>query len=1126
MKYYFIVILSLYCFAGWSQSANRNYVLTRDYKQVGAGSSEINKVKTSVQYFDGIGRPIQNISVAVSPVATDLVEVQEYDPYGRIVKEYLPYTVGSSLNYGAFQANAINDAISFYTNAVGNLNMQGPDFARPTVQTVYESSPLNRVLNVRQAGNRSVASVITYGANVANEVKRYDYSANSNILLTVTQNSYYLAGTLYKTQVTDENSKVSVEYKDISGQLVCKRAYAASGAPLDTYYIYDDLEQLRAVLQPKYQDDPSTAEYAFLYEYDTKGRAIRKKLPGVTEVELVYDNFDRLAASRDANQKARNVWGFIKYDALNRVVMKGEVVSYTDRTQWQGYFDASQAHHEDKTTSGIGYTLGNVQPNLITESNVHVVNYYDDYSFPKPAGYDFTYSNPYNVTSLTAPKNLMTGTRVRMFPGNNSVGDWLVSVTYYDSEYRPLQTVRQLYDLGAGVVEKKSIQYKFNVAPVIAEEKTEHFSTGTLTAGLTKTYTLDQADRLLSVKEKVVSGSLSKELFTSARRYNRIGQLQSKWFQSPGTDGTTFLRRTTYRYNIRGRLGDAHTEHKNAAGADQSYTYMGLTYYSSPTTYSNGNIDSLKLGPNPTTIQGYAYTYDGTNRLKTTVGINNPSADGIETNINYDKNGNILNLTRTGTYVDNLTYTYTGNRMTSLNDGSGNNTGVKSGVSSYGYDSNGNLTSDGNRSATLTYHHFDRPKTVAVGGKTFLYDYDAQGVKRKYNADTLILKYEGPFEYRQVGSANQLYRIALTEGQAIIRNGTLQFHYYYKDHLENVRLVYDESGKDIHRTNYYPFGLAVDRNNPVTTQAARNSVNRYLFIEREIQIGTGYMDLIRRFYDPATGRFMQVDPVVETQEHLSVYQYGWNNPTTQSDPNGDCPNCIAAAIGAGVGALIGGGIEAGTQIYRNGGVSNWKAVGGAALQGFITGGVTGLTGGANLLATAAVSAGANVVGGAANNLVQGKQITASSVATDAVTGAAAGAAGKVVGNIVKGATDNLSNASKGKLGEAITEIKYGMQGYKSTGKAIVETGKKTPGKNLEEVAKYDHAMVNVFTGKKLTVESKFNSAGLTRNQRAAKPNVTTAGGLILDKTTSQQLGNWTGAGVTGAGSGATAQRER
>jgi hypothetical protein len=42
---------------------------------------------------------------------------------------------------------------------------------------------------------------------------------------------------------------------------------------------------------------------------------------------------------------------------------------------------------------------------------------------------------------------------------------------------------------------------------------------------------------------------------------------------------------------------------------------------------------------------------------------------------------------------------------------------------------------------------------------------------------------------------------------------------------------------------------------------------------------------------PPLGRFTSVDPVTASQESLSTYQYGWNNPVLRSDRNGDCPGC-------------------------------------------------------------------------------------------------------------------------------------------------------------------------------------------------------------------------------------------
>ncbi|MEO6732331.1 MAG: RHS repeat-associated core domain-containing protein, partial [Ferruginibacter sp.] len=347
-------------------------------------------------------------------------------------------------------------------------------------------------------------------------------------------------------------------------------------------------------------------------------------------------------------------------------------------------------------------------------------------------------------------------------------------------------------------------------------------------------------------------------------------------------------------------------------------------------------------------------------------------------------------------------------------------------------------------------------------------------------------------------------------------------------YFDDIRIEH-KRGAMLEETHYYPFGLTMSG---ISSKAAGGLENKKGYNGNEIQnkefsdgSGLELYDFNARTYDQQTGRFIQVDPLDDEgeQESLSPYHFGENNPIRYNDPDGRCPNCITGAIGAGLGALIGGGIEIVSQLYNNGSVNNWTSVGGAALQGGITGGAAGLTGGASLLTTTAVAGAANAVGGTANRAIQGQSTTAKDVIVDATIGAGLGAAGKVVGNVVKGAVNNLSNAAKGKLGEAVTQIKYGAQGYKSTGKAVVETGGKTATGRVQ-VAKYDHAMKNVITGKQLTVESKFNGSTLTRNQTAAQSNITTTRGLIISRTTSQQLGNGAKAATVAAGAGAAAQK--
>lgn len=204
-------------------------------------------------------------------------------------------------------------------------------------------------------------------------------------------------------------------------------------------------------------------------------------------------------------------------------------------------------------------------------------------------------------------------------------------------------------------------------------------------------------------------------------------------------------------------------------------------------------------------------------------------------------------------------------------------------------------------------------------------------------------------------------------------------------------------------------------------------------------------------------------------------------------------------------------------MISKGSVTDWKAVGGAAVQGAITGGAAAATGGASLAVSAtakvavvgASAVAANVAGGTANRTIQGQKTTLTDVAVDAAAGAVGAAAGAVVGKVVKAGMDKLSNAAKGKIGETATTVKYAAKGYIREGRATVPTGGTTP-TGRQAVAVYDHEMKRVITGQTKTVESKFNYYGkesmeiLSKNQKAAAN--LAPGGLVVDRTTGTQFG--------------------
>ena len=150
-----------------------------------------------------------------------------------------------------------------------------------------------------------------------------------------------------------------------------------------------------------------------------------------------------------------------------------------------------------------------------------------------------------------------------------------------------------------------------------------------------------------------------------------------------------------------------------------------------------------------------------------------------------------------------------------------------------------------------------------------------------------------------------------------------------------------------------------------------------------------------RYYEPRLSLWLSIDVEEEDFPDFSSYVYCKNNPIIFLDHNGDSPTLITAGIGGAIGGVIGGAIEMGAQLVNNGKITSWKSVGGAAAQGAITGAVAGLTGGASLIASAAVSAGANVIGGEVNRRIQGKHTTVGDVVSDAAIGGAFGAGGSL-----------------------------------------------------------------------------------------------------------------------------------
>jgi hypothetical protein len=202
--------------------------------------------------------------------------------------------------------------------------------------------------------------------------------------------------------------------------------------------------------------------------------------------------------------------------------------------------------------------------------------------------------------------------------------------------------------------------------------------------------------------------------------------------------------------------------------------------------------------------------------------------------------------------------------------------------------------------------------------------------------------------------------------------------------------------------------------------------------------------------DPASQALPYAD--ITDPQSLNKYSYTYNNPLRYTDPNGHCPWCIGAVVGAFAGAAI----ELGVEAYHGEDIS-LRQVGAAALGGAIAGGTLGLASEAGFAITIAAGAVGNTAGGVAERAANGEGISGSlsgkQMANDAAWGAAGAGAGKIAGEVDEriGGVKELDrvNAKLGeaKLGERHTNrllrqqkaLQESVEGSKVVGEQATET---------------------------------------------------------------------------------------
>jgi len=282
--------------------------------------------------------------------------------------------------------------------------------------------------------------------------------------------------------------------------------------------------------------------------------------------------------------------------------------------------------------------------------------------------------------------------------------------------------------------------------------------------------------------------------------------------------------------------------------------------------------------------------------------------------------------------IDDLEYEYAstgsaqvaGNKLINVTDHEAHPAGfddgnihTESSRDDFEYDAYGNLTADHNKQIhEITYNHLNLPKKIFFeeqGEITYLYNANGVKLKKTVNdyqtATETHTHYMDGFQYTD----DHLDFFPHAEGYVnVLDYSEINYVYTYKDHLGNIRLRYalDPGTNEpaiLEEDHYYPFGLKHRGYNnehevfekepqdgvvlvPVTSFLQDRFRHKFGGMELQSELNLNFYDFGARNYDPALGRWMNIDPLAEMMRRHSPYNYAFNNPIYFTDPDGMAPS--------------------------------------------------------------------------------------------------------------------------------------------------------------------------------------------------------------------------------------------
>ena len=796
-----------------------------------------NRFLEQIVYDNGLGDIVEEKQVGITPSGHSLTVLHEYDSYRREIKVWNPTAADMT---GAFvnPSNVSAQSTVYY------------DDSRPYKETVYDSFHPERVSKQFKPGeNRRVNNKPVNTSYSVGQGLQFLYVGTGSIGVSTSRS-------FENIRTIDEDSRLAATGTNIVGRMVLTEQDNAK-----TAYIYDHKGNLAYVVPPLLYDyiyarvynnnvsvindsDTKMQQYAYIYRYDNLNRCIYKKLPGCEPIYYIYDKAGNCVLSQDGAQRAAGLWCYTIPDKFGRPCLTGTCTNTYSYASNPLHSVWVYANYTGATNVQKGYVVNGI---TLSSPKLLLANFYDSYSFighnGAPTSLNYASEN-IGQRDAAICKGMLTGTAVACTKANASV-EYLYSATYYDSRYQPVQV------------------------------RSTNFIGGINVLTTTYTYTGEPLQQLVRVtKGSSTSSTVLNAEYTNIYDFPHNNLLHHRVLELKNASGTVVhmdtIQSLTYNellYMTQLKRGGHH--------ADMTYKYDSLVGVLSSIESNNGfrqalfrdkntsqplyngSISSMEWQlPGEGVAHRYAYQYDGQNRLTTATysqlsGMSATAASShvpetasllslipavetssvLQTNrydetIGYDKHGNIASLqrrgmtnTRTFGLIDNLTFSYSGNQRTAVQDaasaltysGASDFVNGANTTNEYTYNASGALTKDLNRGiSAIQYDALGNVQKITfTNDRSIEYYYTADGTRHKaihvqrlasgsFSRDTtdyvcgMILKGRHPESYQFDG------------GYATFSNdANVGWHYYIQDYMGNNRMVVNRNGSTEQKTHYY-----------------------------------------------------------------------------------------------------------------------------------------------------------------------------------------------------------------------------------------------------------------------------------------------------------------------------------